>query len=155
MGDLDDSSIIDIEGDNVFSEILSLYRHMRRDLLLTLSESVVMEVKVRSKNYRRERWSHMSTSKDFRSISLTPSACPMFDVIAKRLHQLEKHLQTNLFTNVWRSIAQQIDTHLFEDLIMDNRFNEGGALQFKFDIIRNLLPLFSQFSEKPNNYFVQ
>lgn len=155
MSDFDDSPTIDIEGDNVFSEILSLYRHMRRDLLLTLSESVVMEVKIRSKQYRRERWSQMKVEKDFRSMSLTPTACPMFDVIAKRLHQLEKHLQSKLFTIVWRSIAQQIDTHLFEDLIMDNRFNDGGALQLKFDIVRNLLPLFSQFSEKPNNYFIQ
>lgn len=97
----------------------------------------------------------MKVSKDFRSLSLTPTSCPMFEVLSKRLHQLEKHLQKKLFTYVWRSIAQQLDTYLFEELILDNRFSEGGALQLKFDVTRNLIPMFSQYSEKSSNYFTQ
>lgn len=97
----------------------------------------------------------MRVDKEFRSLSLTPTACPMFEILSKRLHQLQKSLQSKLFMFVWRSIAQQLDTYLFEDLVLDNRFSEGGALQFKFDIIRNLIPLFLQFSQKPHNYFTQ
>lgn len=97
----------------------------------------------------------MKVGKDIKGLSLTPSACPVFEIVAKRLHQLQKTLASKLFTIVWRSIAHQLDTFLFEDLVMDNRFNDGGALQLKYDVTRNLLPLFSQFTERPESYFVQ
>lgn len=100
-------------------------------------------------------WSAIPLEKEYRSLSLTPSACPVFEVIAKRLHQLQKNLEGKLFAVVWRNMAQQIDTFLFEDLVLDNRFSNGGALQLKFDVMRNLLPLFAQFSDKPENYFSQ
>ncbi|XP_018566371.1 RAD50-interacting protein 1 [Anoplophora glabripennis] len=153
--EFEDSQLFEIETDTVFAETLSLYRHMRKDILNTLAETVIIEIKRKSRDYRRERWAFMKTAKEFRSLSLTPSACPMFEILSKRLHQLQKSLQSKLFTYVWRSIAQQLDTYLFEDLVLDTRFSEGGALQLKFDVTRNLIPLFSQFSERPNNYFAQ
>lgn len=97
----------------------------------------------------------MTAQKDFRTLSLTPTACFMFEILAKRLHQLQKSLTYKLFIFVWRFIAQQLDNHLFEDLVLDNKFNDGGAVQFKFDVTRNLFPLFAQFSEKPENHFMQ
>lgn len=155
LADFDDSPSYDIETDTVFAETLSLYMHMRKDLLHTLAETVIGEIKRKSKTYRCDSWLTMRVDKEFRSLSLTPTACPMFEILSKRLHQLQKSLQSKLFMFVWRSIAQQLDTYLFEDLVLDNRFSEGGALQFKFDIIRNLIPLFLQFSQKPHNYFTQ
>lgn len=97
----------------------------------------------------------MTNSKHFQSLSLTPSACSMFEVIATRLHQLEKSLTAKLFRTVWRFIAQQLDTFLFDELVMENRFNVDGALQLKYDVTRNLLPLFAQFCDKPDVYFTQ
>lgn len=144
-----------LENETVFEETLSLYRHMKRDLLLNLAEYVMLEVKSHSRNYRRERWSQMKVGTDFKDLSLTPSACPIFEILATRLHQLQKNLASKLFRIVWRSIAQQLDDYLFEDLVLDNRFNDGGSLQLKYDVTRNLLPLFSQFSERPDTYFSQ
>lgn len=45
----------EMETETVFADTLSLYRHMRKDILCTLAEVVVVEVKARSKHYRRER----------------------------------------------------------------------------------------------------
>jgi hypothetical protein len=42
---------------------------------------------------------------------------------------------------------------LYQKLVLMNNFNEGGALQLQFDMTRNLFPLFSQFTEKPENHF--
>lgn len=151
--DLDEN--FDLESETVFEETLSLYRHMRKDLLCTLSEFVVVEIKGKSRPYRTERWFIMENSRDFKSLSLTPTACPMFEIIGTRLHQLQKFLTNKLFRIVWRYIAQQLDTFLYEDLVLENRFSEAGALQFKYDVCRNLLPLFAQFSERPESYFTQ
>ncbi|CAH1997276.1 unnamed protein product [Acanthoscelides obtectus] len=151
----DSISDVDLDSETAFADTLSLYKHMRKDLLHTLSETVIMEAKSKSRAYTRELWSAMKVEREFRSLSLTPSACPMFEVLSKRLHQLQKALHATLFNKVWRSVAQQLDAHLFEDLVLDNRFSDGGALQLKFDVTRNLVPLFAQFSDRANNYFTQ
>lgn len=151
-GDLEEN---DLESETVFEETLSLYRHMRRDLLCTLSEFVVVEAKGRSRPYRTEAWYSMDNSKEFLSLSLTPSACPMFEIVGTRLHQLQKQLTSKLFRIVWRYVAQQLDTFLYEELVLENRFSEAGALQLKYDVTRNLLPLFAQFSDRPESYFTQ
>ncbi|KAK9882088.1 hypothetical protein WA026_018934 [Henosepilachna vigintioctopunctata] len=154
LNDVTDS-VAAFESESVFTEILSLYAHIRRDLVSTMSECVINEIKSKSRNYRRELWSKMKVNKDFKSLSLTPSACPMFEVIARRLHQLQKNLASKLFSIVWKSIANQLDTFLFEDLVLDNRFNDSGARQLKYDIERNLFPLFSQFSDRPASHYPQ
>ena len=42
---------------------------------------------------------------------------------------------------------------LFEELVLQRQFNDGGAAQLCFDIQHNLIPLFSQFTAKPESYF--
>ncbi|KAL1497613.1 hypothetical protein ABEB36_008543 [Hypothenemus hampei] len=155
LKDLEENGTLTVESNSVFSETISLYKHFRNDILLGIAEAVIMEVKKKSWEYRREKWASMNVSKDFRSLSLTPSACPIFEILAKRLHQMKKKFQSNLFIIVRRNIAMEFDTYLFEDLVMDNRFNEGGALQLKFDITRNLLPLFAQYTDMSANSFIR
>lgn len=53
--DYDGTPGFEMETETVFADILSLYRHMRKDILCTLAETVLIEVKTRSKEYRRER----------------------------------------------------------------------------------------------------
>ena len=36
---------------------------------------------------------------------------------------------------------------------MQRQFNEGGAAQLCFDIQQNLIPLFGQYTPKPDSYF--
>ena len=38
-------------------------------------------------------------------------------------------------------------------VILANKFNEGGAVQLQFDMTRNVFPLFAAYSAKPENYF--
>lgn len=54
--DFDGKLDYELETETVFAETLSLYRHMRKDLLCSLAETVVMEAKLRSKKYRNERY---------------------------------------------------------------------------------------------------
>lgn len=51
-----EEDLLGLESETVFADTLSLYRHMRRDLLHTLAESVTSEAKSRSKAYRAERY---------------------------------------------------------------------------------------------------
>lgn len=44
---------------------------------------------------------------------------------------------------------------IYEEVILQNHFNEGGALQLQFDMTRNLFPLFGQYTAHPESYFQQ
>lgn len=150
----DDADYFGILG-TVFDEILSLYKHMRVDLIHNLSEAMVHDVVARSRPYRKDRWADMTLQKELRSMSLTPTACPMFEVLATRLHQVQKSLAAPLFKQLWHNLADKLDTFLYEELILENRYNEGGYVQLKFDMSRNLFPLFAQFTDRPESYFTK
>lgn len=42
---------------------------------------------------------------------------------------------------------------IIDDVILVNMFSKGGAQQIQFDVKRNILPLFAQFTSKPEAYF--
>ncbi|XP_044732584.1 RAD50-interacting protein 1 [Chrysoperla carnea] len=141
------------ETDSVFDETISLYTHMKNDLISMLTETVVLDVKARSRSYRHDTWNTMQYINDDRSLSLTTSGCPMYQILATRLHELNELLTIQIFTSVWKLIAKQINLFLYDELILENFFNDGGAKQLHYDIMKNLLPLFAQFTNKPQIYF--
>lgn len=56
---LDEGMVAEFDTDTVFAETLSLYGHMRKDLLLTLVDTVIAEVKIKSRSYRQERFVYL------------------------------------------------------------------------------------------------
>ncbi|KAL0278155.1 UNVERIFIED_CONTAM: hypothetical protein PYX00_000058 [Menopon gallinae] len=147
-----------LEGKNeyegtVFDEYLELFTVMRDDFLTELVDQVFMDIKARSMPYRKDKWHAMETSTDLIQPTITPSACPMFQVLINRLHQLQEILATTLFQQSWKCLATKLDQYLYEEIVAICIFNEGGAQQFTYDITRNLFPLFGQYSSKPEAHF--
>ena len=56
-------------------------------------------------------------------------------------------------TLVWERIARDLNKFVYEEVILPNHFSDGGAAQLKFDMERNLFPIFGEFAAKPENYF--
>ncbi|XP_075231080.1 RAD50 interactor 1 [Lycorma delicatula] len=140
---------------SVFDDALQLFDRLIEELIDCLCENVILETKARSRPYRRDRWFAMSSPCDEISPSVTPTACPMFQVLAAKLHQLEQLLATPLFDSTWKKIATQLNTFILEELILPNTFNPGGAEQLQLDMTRNLFPLFRQYTKHPEVYFSQ
>lgn len=127
------------------------------------------------------RWFAMQSSKEVASLSVTPSGCPMFQELTTRLHILHNVLALPLFNQAWKNLAIQFDQvcklkskesrllfiynnlhlflkyfflqFLFEEVVLVNHFNSGGAEQLQYDILRNLFPLFGLYINKPESYF--
>lgn len=121
----------------------------------------------------------MQSSKEVASLSVTPSGCSMFQELATRLHILHNVLALPLFNQAWKNLAAQFDQvykikenrllftyiisffffkyfflqFLFEEVVLVNHFNSGGAEQLQYDILRNLFPLFGLYINKPESYF--
>ncbi|KAM0737544.1 RAD50-interacting protein 1 [Formica fusca] len=145
-------SIGEIEG-TVFDEAVALLQRLERELINEISDSVALDVKAKSRAYRTDKWFAMQSSKEVSSLSVTPSGCPMFQELATRLHVLHNALALPLFNQAWKSLAVQFDQFLFEEVVLVNRFNNGGAEQLQYDVLRNLFPLFGLYINKPESYF--
>ncbi|CAH0394895.1 unnamed protein product [Bemisia tabaci] len=141
------------EATSVFDGKSDKLQSMLNDLVQLVCMEVVFETKARSKPYRRDKWFAMPSIKNTALPSLTASACPMFQVLADRLHFLQKSIASPLFQNCWKIIAKKISQFILEELILENTFNQGGAEQLHFDVTRNLIPLFSKYTSKPEQYF--
>lgn len=95
----------------------------------------------------------MESLKNVVEPTITATACPMFQVLISNLHQMQELLASFLFDKCWRMLAQKIDRYLYEEIASICVFNEGGALQFYYDIIKHLFPLFKQYSMKATSNF--
>ncbi|KAJ9577197.1 hypothetical protein L9F63_006254, partial [Diploptera punctata] len=134
----------------VFDDILELLINMKDDRINKLCEAVMLDIKAPSREYRKDKWFAMPSPKELVNPTVTPSVCFMFQVLAERLHQLQELLSVPLFTTAWQTLAQQLN-----QVILQNNFNEGGAMQLQYDMLRNMFPLFGQFTRKPEVYFPQ
>ena len=57
----------------------------------------------------------------------------MLQAIAVGLQWLKDSLASTMFTEAWQKLTSQINQFLFEELILQRQFNDGGAAQLCFD----------------------
>ena len=68
-------------------------------------------------------------------------------VLTQCLQRLRRQLSGAVFDSVWRGLASQLCDYLYDELVMANRFNEGGAAQLRFDLGDNLLAVFTELGD--------
>lgn len=142
------------EGDvGVFHESIDLLDRLQTQLLEELSTAVLMEVKARSRPYRKYRWFALN-EEEFDDSCVTPEACLMFQALADNLHKLFEKLSEKLFNILWKLVASQLSTFLFEELILSTTFSSSGGRVLEKDIMKFLLPLFQQYTSSPVSYFL-
>lgn len=139
---------------SVFDTTHSLYTHIEGEMVNTLATFVFSEVRARSLPYRRDGW-HKSGKghSKVKVLEVSPSICPLLEVVARHLHTLRDCLATPLFHTLWAQVAETLNKYIFEELVLETRFSEAGAAQFQFDMTRALFPIFGEFTQKPENYF--
>ncbi|KAH8037591.1 hypothetical protein HPB51_015025 [Rhipicephalus microplus] len=138
--------------ESVFEEVSQLLEKLYTDTVLAIVDELVLDFKAKSKAYRREKWFCMPSLNDREDAGLTPTAFPMLSWLQATLQQLQEALAAPLFNTLWQEAARGISVFLYEELILENFFSEGGAMQLSFDMNRNLFPLFSAYSQKPENH---
>lgn len=139
--------------DSVFDAMLKLYDRLHRDGIEQVARIVFSEFEIKGWSYISESWLTLPSKEDQLTLVVSRTACPMLLVLQERIGLLNRKLCPRMFTSCWHKIADQVDSYLFQQVVMRSKFNIGGALQLQFDMTRNLFPLFSPYSRKPENYF--
>lgn len=138
---------------SVFDKPIKELDHWQNKLVKQLSSRLVDEIKAKSMPYRHDNWVSMPRQSSSEAFVLSYSAGDMYQVLIAVLHDLESALSTTIFNAILRRIAKKLDDFFIDSMIMNTKFSEGGAAQFKFDVERNLLPLFGQYSRRPGLLF--
>nr|BAC26077.1 unnamed protein product [Mus musculus] len=138
---------------SVFDDMINLLERLKLDMLTRQVDHVFREVKDSAKLYKKERWLSLPSQSEQAVMSLSSSACPLLLTLRDRLLQLEQQLCFSLFRIFWQMLAEKLDLYIYQEIILANHFNEGGAAQLQFDMTRNLFPLFSHYCKRPENYF--
>ncbi|ELW65587.1 RAD50-interacting protein 1 [Tupaia chinensis] len=140
---------------SVFDDMINLLERLKHDMLTRQVDHVFREVKDAAKLYKKERWLSLPSQSEQAVMSLSSSACPFLLTLRDRLLQLEQQLCFSLFKIFWQMLVEKLDVYIYQEVILANHFNEGGAAQLQFDMTRNLFPLFSHYCKRPENYFKQ
>ncbi|ERE88429.1 RAD50-interacting protein 1 [Cricetulus griseus] len=138
---------------SVFDDMINLLERLKLDMLTRQVDHVFREVKDAAKLYKKERWLSLPSQCEQAVMSLSSSACPLLLTLRDRLLQLEQQLCFSLFRVFWQMLVEKLDMYIYQEIILANHFNEGGAAQLQFDMTRNLFPLFSHYCKRPENYF--
>ncbi|XP_045420920.1 RAD50-interacting protein 1 [Lemur catta] len=138
---------------SVFDDMINLLERLKHDMLTRQVDHVFREVKDAAKLYKKERWLSLPSQSEQAVMSLSTSACPLLLTLRDRLLELEQQLCFSLFKIFWQMLVEKLDIYIYQEIILANHFNEGGAAQLQFDMTRNLFPLFSHYCKRPENYF--
>ncbi|KAJ8021540.1 RAD50-interacting protein 1 [Holothuria leucospilota] len=138
---------------SVFDSTIELYTHLKQEMLSTLKKVVMEEIKDVCWNYQNEKWLTLPSQKDYISPSITPSFCEVLQTCKTRLQQVQELLTASLFNTFWESVAESLGQYIFDRVILNGQFNEGGAKQLRYDITKGLYPVFSDFTSRPETYF--
>lgn len=138
--------------DTVFDDSIRLYNLGIDNLLNCLTENIMTKVKYISKQYKRDRWHIMESLVDENKYSITDSGWMMYETFTENLNTLNKSLPTSLFNKCWPILATKMSTFLFNDILLANMFNRGGAQHLLCDVRYKLLPIFSKYTTKPSIY---
>ncbi|KAL7828010.1 hypothetical protein AOLI_G00311620 [Acnodon oligacanthus] len=152
LGATESGRLASLEG-SLFEGLLALLERLRGDMLGRLLDAVMRDVKEKAQPYCRDRWISLPSQCDQATMSLSSSACPMLLCLRDHLLQLQQLLCLPLFQMFWQGLAERLDLFLYQDVILYNHFNEGGAAQLQFDMTRNLFPLFGHYCKRPENFF--
>ncbi|XP_041637314.1 RAD50-interacting protein 1 [Cheilinus undulatus] len=152
LGVMELGRLASLEG-SLFEGLLSLLDRLKADMMGRLLEWTMREITEKSKPYCSDRWLSLPSQQDLSTMSLSSSACPMMLCVRDRLLHLHQVLSLSLFQLAWQGLAERLDNFLYQEVILENHFSDGGAAQLHFDMSRNLFPLFGHYCKKPENFF--
>ncbi|OQR79240.1 RAD50-interacting protein 1-like [Tropilaelaps mercedesae] len=141
--------------ESVFEQVTGLLERLYKDAILTMVDCLLSDIKAKCRSYHREKWFRMPTATSDEPLALTPTAFPMLSLLQCLLSRLHAAMAAPLFAMLWQGLARGLSLYLYEEVILENYFSEGGAQQLAFDLEENLFPLFSPYATggQPDTFF--
>ncbi|CAF4227883.1 unnamed protein product, partial [Rotaria magnacalcarata] len=121
---------------SIFDHLLEQYRDEEEKNCNIIVNHIVSTLKAKSRRYINEKWSAMPNPKDYFSMNISSSAIDVLLELQTTFANLSINLLKNVSNEIRARVIKQFDEYLFNRIINDYTFNEGGAAQFLFDMNR-------------------
>eukprot|EP00123_Amoebidium_parasiticum_P011229 comp20593_c0_seq1/m.26529 comp20593_c0_seq1/g.26529 ORF comp20593_c0_seq1/g.26529 comp20593_c0_seq1/m.26529 type:complete len:738 (-) comp20593_c0_seq1:131-2344(-) len=138
--------------DGVFDAMLTSYEHQCSTMLARLVDQVLDSLRQHIDPYRKQKWMVPTFGHTPSVVDPSPALCMLLAQLKATLTALRRDLAQTLFLSVWPRIAQGLSRLLYDQLVLANHFNQGGAAQLDYDMAL-LYSVFSLYSARPENYF--
>nr|XP_042911901.1 RAD50-interacting protein 1-like [Parasteatoda tepidariorum] len=100
---------------SVFDDAIGLLNHVQNAFLQTMCDRVMLDIKTKSRPYRKEKWFCMPVVQDKKAMEISLAAYPMLEIISTSLNSLQELLAKPLFTKIWQQIASELNCYLYEE----------------------------------------
>eukprot|EP00117_Sycon_ciliatum_P032921 scpid73179/ scgid25436/ RAD50-interacting protein 1; RAD50 interactor 1 len=138
---------------SVFSHLIIKLNSIKQKMMENMVEAILSEFRLTSKPFVQQKWVAFPPPQDVVVPEVSDAACDLLVSLRHHLRLAEKRLPLALFTPVWINLAKQLDVFVFDKVIQCVTLTEGGASQLHFDLMRNLVTLFSICTARPERYF--
>eukprot|EP00898_Chlorokybus_atmophyticus_P001344 jgi/Chlat1/220/Chrsp1S03040 len=118
-----------------------------------LAAAMVRGFDARSSGYRRKksRWS-VPSEDAAKPINMTTELFEALEVLQQQLGALAESLDEELFTQLWRRVAELVDASIFEGLVLKATFSLLGAEQLELDMSA-VFSVLSPYCSRPQAFF--
>ncbi|TPP66862.1 RAD50-interacting protein 1 [Fasciola gigantica] len=149
----------------VFNTLTQVYQS-QIDRMTEETVSVVMnEIECRSGPYIHavDTWLQPSpvsgitggVNVDTSAMHWSTAASEMLMNLRDWLFRLSQTVHPKVFAHMWQLISCKLDSFLYKNLILTNRFTPGGAAQLRFDLTHCVFPMFALYTDRPESLFPQ
>ena len=140
-----------INHNGTFCDVIDLLDQMLDKTMKDIVDHVVQEVISVGHEYVNNKWENIMVSVSADS-HLSVSACGWMSVVRNALYEAHNLLCVHLFNHFWKLLAAKLNDYIYNQVIMNNKFSEGGAIQLAFDMNKNLFAIFSEYTSRPESY---
>ncbi|VVC45233.1 Hypothetical protein CINCED_3A025352 [Cinara cedri] len=138
--------------ETVFDDTIKSYDLEINILLNYLCDDIMNKIKRHGKQYKKDNWHIMSELTDTNRYIITDSGWLMYETFTESLNTLNRNLPISLFNKLWPVITDKFATYIYNDILLANIFNNGGAQHLYLDIKYKIIPIISKYTVNPNIY---
>lgn len=137
--------------DSVFDEILGLLNHLLNEMIQKIILSLMNQLRVKIHQYTKIKWFCLNEDDQ----ELTYASHELFFLISSALDLLKRQISENLFEKLIRIITSNLNNYFINDFILKCTFNDYGVRMLNENLNTNLIPIFKNFFNVPDDKFIE
>lgn len=137
--------------DSVFDEILALLNHLLNEMIQKIIQSLMKQLRVKIHQYTKIKWFCLNEDDQ----ELAYASHELFFFLSSALDLLKRVISENLFERLIRIVTANLNGYFISDFILKCTFNDYGVRMLTENLNTNLIPIFKNFFNVPDDKFVE
>ena len=138
--------------DSVFDEIRGLLNHLLNEMVAKITQSLMKQLRLKIQQYTKIKWFCLNAEDDQ---ELACASHELFFFLSSALDLLKRMISENLFEKLIRIVTASLNGYFISDFILKCTFNDYGVRLLSENLNTNLIPIFKNFFNVPDDKFAE